>query len=160
MRAALSTVLIALGDPDAARLQCQGVIEIAQDVGDDRLLVYALCGLGDAALADGSAEEAKGTYRQALALAVDDPRFLPKWRAVCSVATLRAREGCLERAAALSTLGLDPIWAWSFWYGMGLRLVIELEHHMAPAAFAAAQERGRAMSLQETVAALLEELGE
>ena len=160
MRAALSTVLITLGDPDAARIQCQRAIEIAQDVGDDRLLVYALCGLGDAALADGSAEEAKGYYRQALALAVDDPRFLPKWRPVCSVATLRAREGSMEQATALSALGLDPIWAWSFWYGMGLRLVIELERQMPPAAFAAAQERGRTMSLQETVAELFEELKE
>jgi DNA-binding SARP family transcriptional activator/predicted ATPase len=157
MRAALSTVLIALGDPDAARLQCQRAIEIARDVEDVRLLVYALCGMGDAALAEKSVEEAKTYYRQALALAADDPRFLPRWRPVCSVAMLRAREGCLERAAALSALGLDPRWAWSFWYGMGLRLTIELERQMPPAAFAAAQERGRAMSLQETVKELLED---
>ena len=105
MRAALSTILIGLGDPDAARVQCQRVIEIAPDVGDDRPLVCALCGLGDAALAEKSVQEAKAYYRQALALAADDPRFLPAWRAVCSVAMLYAREGCLERAAALSVLG-------------------------------------------------------
>jgi DNA-binding SARP family transcriptional activator/predicted ATPase/tetratricopeptide (TPR) repeat protein len=159
MRAALGTIVTGLGETAEARTQCRRVIEIAPDLGDDLPLVYALCGLGDTVLADGSVEEAKAYYRQALTLAADDPRFLPAWRTVYSVALLRAREGCLERAAALSALGLDPMWAWSFWYGAGLRLAIELERRMAPAAFATAQERGRATSLQETAKELLEELG-
>jgi len=155
----LGTIMIGLGETAETRTQCRRVIEIAPNLGDDLPLVYALCGLGDAALADGNVKEAKAYYRRALALAVDDPRFLPAWRAVCSVAMLRAREGCLERAAALAVLGLDPAWAWSFWYGAGLRLVIKLERQMPPATFSAAQERGRAMSLHATVDELLAVLG-
>jgi tetratricopeptide (TPR) repeat protein len=159
MRAVLGAILVRLGELAEARAQCQRAHEIAQDLGDDRPLVCALCGLGDAALADGNVKEARTTYRQALMLAADDPRFLPAWRAVYSVAVLRAREGCLERAAALSVHGLDPHWAFWFWYGAGLRLVLELEHQLPPDAFAAAQERGRATSLHETVEELLAELG-
>jgi hypothetical protein len=79
---------------------------------------------------------------------------------VGSVAALRAREGCLERAVALLVPVLDPTWAWSFDYGIALRLMIELESQLPPSVCAAAKARAQSMSSHAIVLELLEELKE
>ncbi|MBN1640922.1 MAG: tetratricopeptide repeat protein [Anaerolineae bacterium] len=158
MQTYLGAVLAALGECEGARRECQTALAAAREWADDHITVCALCGLGDAALAEGDIAEARAHYSQAVALAVGDPRAQLAIRAVCSVAALLAQQGCLERAAALSVLLLDPAWAWSLEYGMALRLLIELEERLPPAAIEAAKERAHAMSLRETVTDLLAEL--
>jgi DNA-binding SARP family transcriptional activator/predicted ATPase len=156
----LGAVMIALGKPEEAHGPFRRAFEIAQRVGDGRMLAFAQCSLGDGALADGDVHQARVCYRQALALAAEEPWPMRTWRAMRSMAALRAREGRLERAVALLVLALDPTWAWSFEYGVALRLMIELESQLPPSVCAAAKERGRSMSLPATVLELLEELKE
>ena len=91
-------------------------------------------------------------------VAAEGPWPILKWRGVCCVARLCASEGRLERAVAPSVPVLDPIWAGTLEYGVGLRLMIELGSRLPPSVFAAAEDRGRSMSLRATVEELLAEL--
>jgi DNA-binding SARP family transcriptional activator/predicted ATPase len=167
----LGKVALAQGAGNEARTYFEDARVRAHDIGDDRLLAFALCGLGDAALAGQDVSGARSAYRQALEIATADPRDELGWRALPGLAMLASREGCPARAVALVALAqsalaptLSPLINITMrrldlrlWTG---RLYAELQRQLPPDAFAAAQERGQSTSLRATVEALLEELCE
>jgi tetratricopeptide (TPR) repeat protein len=144
---------------------------LAHDIGDDRLLAFAHCGLGDAAVDRQDLDRARTFYRHALERATEDPRPELAWRGVVGLARLAAREGRLEWAVSLLALAQRAVTEPPFptidtalrWMDVRLRilgLVAELERQLSSSAFAAAEERGRDMALRATVAELLGELSQ
>ena len=143
----------------------------AQRIGDDPSLVFALCGLGDAALADRDLDGARSAYRQALEIAAVDLRPRPGWWVIACLAGLAAHQGRLERAISLIATvqkaaeeplppAIDDLGFWLDLRQRAASLLTELERRLPPAAFIAAQERGRSMTLRAAVAELRAELGE
>jgi len=165
----LGAVALAQGARDEGHTYYAQAHVRAQNIGDDRLLAFALCGLGDAALAFQDLDGARSAYCRALKIAAEDPRPELGWRAVVGVAMLTAREGRPERAVSLLALAhravtepLSPSIDTALrWMDLRLRtpgLYAELQRQLPPPAFAAAEERARTMSLRATVTGLLAEL--
>jgi ATP/maltotriose-dependent transcriptional regulator MalT len=94
-------VALAQDAPDEARTHFEDARARAQHMGDDRLLTFALCGLGNAALADRDLGRARSIYRQALEIAEEDGRDELRCRAIVGLAMLERREGHLQPAMAL-----------------------------------------------------------
>jgi ATP/maltotriose-dependent transcriptional regulator MalT len=102
-------IALAQGAGDEARTIFEDARARAQHMGDDRLLTFALCGLGDAALADRDLGRARSIYRQALEIAEEDGRDELRCRAIVGLAMLERREGHLQPAMALVARA-DRIW--------------------------------------------------
>ena len=104
--------------------------------------------------------EAKDSFWQALQRGIDQPYPALHVHLLLGPVKLLAQEGWQERAVALASLALHhPEGAEETREKAGL-LLDELRAEMDPDAFEAAQERGRALDLEETTRALLIELEE
>jgi len=165
----LGAVALRQGVRDEGRAYYEQAYARAQNIGDERLLAFALCGLGDVALAFHDLAGARSAYRQALEIAAEDRRPELGWRAIVGLAHLAAQEGRPERAASLLAVAqrgvteppLPTIDTTLRWMDLRLRtpqLHAELQCQLSPAALAAAEERAQSMSPRATVVALLEEL--
>jgi len=128
---------------------------IQQAFARPRGLTYAMCGLDDFSAA-----------RKHLAQALEKAAFYkaPGWQVqmLPAAALIAASEDQLERTAELLALGYHHPAAATGWqdqFPLITRLRAELDHTLGPAAFQAAWERGKALDLEETITALLEEPG-
>jgi hypothetical protein len=165
----LGYVALAQGLTDGGHARYEQARARAQDIGDDRLLTYALCGLGDAALACHDLAAGRSRYCRALKIAAKDPRAELAWRVVVGLAHLAAHEAQLERSAWLLALvqrsvteppapTIDTALRWMDLRLWTPKLHADLRRRLSPAALVAAEKRARTTSLRATVTELLAEL--
>ncbi|HUT17866.1 MAG TPA: tetratricopeptide repeat protein, partial [Anaerolineae bacterium] len=125
---------------------------------------YALCGLGDVALAGGEPRKAAEFYRRAVQGAIEVGGFSGVERIALSMAKLSAQSGERARAAELLAFAYHIVarYAAYSWNEVGLaggrELEQALQEHLPPGVYAAAQERGRARDVEETLRELLAEV--
>ncbi|MBN1937529.1 MAG: hypothetical protein JW934_22920 [Anaerolineae bacterium] len=114
--------------------------------------------LGDMALARGSTGEARDRYRQAVRRGIDQPYPDLHLHLLLGPARLLAREGQREQAVALAALAQHHPESIQETRDKAGLLLDALRAEMDANVFDAAQERGRARDLDQTVRELLEEL--
>ena len=115
--------------------------------------------LGDIALAKGDRDEARRSYRQALQRAVDQPDPALNLHLLLGPVKLLDQEGQEERATELAALARYHPASVEETQGKAGLLLDALRAELAPDLFAAAEERGRERDLDETLSALLVDLG-
>jgi tetratricopeptide (TPR) repeat protein len=150
------------GDHEEARAHYRTLLRESTAAGDPVSTQYALCGLGDVALTAGHTEEAVGHYRRALQSAIEEGELEGAERILLSMAKLSAKRGEQERAAELLAVAYHIV-SPNGWERVGpcggREFELELRAHLSPDIYAAAQARGRARDVRETLAALLSDLG-
>jgi tetratricopeptide (TPR) repeat protein len=158
----LGRVTMALGEFEQARAHLQQSIVVSVEIDSPSTTAWHLALLGHVATAMRDRQEAKQHYRRALQITVDgqvpgvDLDVLTGW------ATLLAQGGNKAQALEFVALALHhpPVsvaW-WTDVENREKRLVAQLQAELPPDVFAAAQERGRARDLDQTVKELLVEL--
>ena len=166
----LGDVAIALHDYGQARIHHRCAMSVYEDMGvywrEEHAVLGASWGipvslhtLGDIALAERNGDEARRTYRQALQRAVDQPYPALHLHLLLGPAKLLAREGKTERAVELAALARYHPASIEETQGKAGLLLDALRAELTPDVFAAAEERGHARNLEETMRALLVELG-
>jgi len=156
----LGMLALTVGDHRAAEASFQEYLETAQAWGDPVSARYALCGLGDLALARGEASKASCIRRRALQGAIEEGGLAAE-RILFSFAQLSAQEGRHVRAAELLALVyaiVSPSLRCTVMVCGGGDLERALRSALSPEVYAAAQERGRARDVEETLRELLAEL--
>jgi predicted ATPase/DNA-binding SARP family transcriptional activator len=154
------------GDCAEARAYYQEDLEKARAWGDPVETRHALCGLGDVALATGAPREAAEFYRRALQAAIEIGGFSGVQRIALSMAKRSAQSGERARAAELLAFAYHVVETYAIysWAEVGLaggrELEQELQEALPPDAYAAAQERGWARDMEETLRELLAEMEE
>jgi hypothetical protein len=116
--------------------------------------------LGYLALKQGALYTARQHWRTAIDMAwrvQDRAHLLVTLDALIGLANLMAQVGNAERAVELLTLVRSAAWIERRTETQAEQLLAELEGHLSPASFVAAQARGRALGLGATVAAVLAE---
>jgi tetratricopeptide (TPR) repeat protein len=131
-------------------------LDKAQAWGNPFQARHALCGLGDVALAAGERGKATDLFQRALQEAIEIGDYGAE-RTVLSMAKLLAGKGARARAAELLAFALHAGWVLG-WLPGGAALEQRLRAHVPPDEYAAAQERGRARDMGQTLRELLEEL--
>jgi DNA-binding SARP family transcriptional activator/predicted ATPase len=160
----LGDVALTASAPQEAQAYYQALLDESQAGGLPIETRYALCGLGDVALAKGKAHEAARLYRRAIQGAMEDWKFDGRERTMLSLAKWSAQRGERARAAELLALAYHIVathapWCWSeVGLAGGRELEQALQEALSPEAYAAAQERGRARDMKETLRELLAEL--
>jgi DNA-binding SARP family transcriptional activator/predicted ATPase len=157
-------VALTAGDYGEARAHYLEDLDKAQLWGSRTETQYALCGLGDIAMATGAPHKAAELYRRAVQEAIEGWGFSGTERIMLSAAKLSAQRGQRARAAELLALAyhIVAMYAPYSWEQVGLAGGRELEgvlqEALSPEVYAAAQERGRARDMKETLRELLAEL--
>jgi tetratricopeptide (TPR) repeat protein len=161
----LGAVALALGEVDVAKARYWEAHDHCERIGYGLGILRALAGLGNAALIAGDHVAALRYYRQALGTALEfqsDP-FVHGAACRLDVVTgwavvLAGTDG--ERAAELVALARHHLSSTEETRDKAQKRLEELQGQLAPAAYAAAVERGRARDLEATVRELLGDLGE
>jgi predicted ATPase len=157
----LGDLSLTTGDYRQAQATYEAYWEESRARGNPLEARYALCGLGDVALATGEVDKAVGLFRRALQNAIEVEGFPGVERIMLSMAKLAARRGERARAAELLALAYHIVAPYS-WERVGFAGGRELERalrgHLSPDAYAAAQERGQARNVSETLRELLAEV--
>jgi predicted ATPase/DNA-binding SARP family transcriptional activator len=159
----LGDVALALGEQEAARVHYWEALARSRDMHDDFTILEAHERLGRLALALHDPETAAGHYRQALEIAVEphfdmwlrEDVFSPDLVAGMAALLAPADE---KKAVELAALSRYHPSSREETRDRAQRLLDHLQAGLAPAAFAAAQARGRARDLEATVRELLAEL--
>jgi tetratricopeptide (TPR) repeat protein len=165
----LGDAALAMGDYEEAREHHQQALACYRELGvywrEERLFAGASCGvpvslqtLGDIALAAGNDHEATRYYRHALEMARDNSYVELRLHVLLGPIKWLARKENLGGAVELAALILHHSASVEETQSRTQELLTELQRQLEPAAFAAAQERGRARDLDETVEELLLEL--
>jgi tetratricopeptide (TPR) repeat protein len=160
---------LAMGEYDLARAHHQRALALYREMavywmeaasGQHYGWAYSLDRLGDIAMAQGSVEQARESYRQALEVARDHPHVPLHLDVLVSQATLRAGEGRGEGAVELAALALHHPASHVEVTRRAQRLLDQLEAELPPDVFAQALEHGRARELEATVEELLDLLND
>jgi hypothetical protein len=160
----LGSLTLITDDHQAAQSCLLEGLEKAETWGNPREARYALCGLGDVALATGAPCEAAEFYRRAAQAAIEVGGVSGVDRIMLSMAKLSAQRGELARAAELLALAYHIVatYAAYSWSDVGLaggrELERALQEQLSSEVYAAAQERGRARDVEGTLRELLAEL--
>ena len=143
-----------------ARTFYRKVIVIVRGVGQRDALSAHLVGLAAAYLGLGEQRQAQECIREALPLAAGARAVIVRVYALLGVALLRADQGEGEQAVELHALGSRYPEAASgrFFPDVFGAKIAAVAASLPPEVVAAAQERGRARDLGETIAELLAEL--
>jgi tetratricopeptide (TPR) repeat protein len=166
----LGDVALAAGDYEEAREHHRGALAAYQDVGVywvEEAVAWGGCWgvavslqtLGDIALAMGDDREARQRYRRALEMAIDDPHLELRLHVMLGSARWLAREGKVERAVELAALARHHPASVEETKEKAGALLDELRTGLPPDAYAAAEERGRTLDLEDALADLSAELG-
>lgn len=120
-------------------------------------MVFCLNTLGDVACAlmGGTCPEGRSYYRQGLQVALQAQIIPAALRILASVAALEAREGQVERAAALGAFVLQHPSTIKDTRDRLERLLSGFESHLPASVLAAAQARGQARKLEDWIAEIL-----
>jgi len=158
----LGDVALALGECEVARARYWQLHDQCTRIGNDLGIVRALVGLGNVALAEGDRGTALRIYRPALELALQlqaDPFATGAELCLDVVAGWAALPAGTdgERAVELAALSRHHPSSAEETREKAQRLLDRLQGELAPAAFAAAVERGRTRDLKATVKELLAE---
>ncbi|HEX6383833.1 MAG TPA: hypothetical protein VF177_04110, partial [Anaerolineae bacterium] len=147
---------LALARFDEARRHLQESVRVFDTINRPNELSWAEAGLGYVALYIGESAVAQKHLAEALRLCLFEPGLL----ALPAVALLLAKAGQAERAVELYALAAyHPLVANSRWfYDVAGRELDDLAASLPPEVAEAARERGRALDLWQTAAALLAEL--
>jgi predicted ATPase len=152
----LGDVALALDEYEKAGERYREALAQFRQIRQDLGILRALDGLGNVALAVGDSATASRRYRQALEVAVEN-RFVPPSLGVALsldvVSGIAALLACTdgERAVELAALSQHHPSSTEETRGRAQRLLDSLQTKLSPAAFAAAQERGRARDLAATM---------
>jgi len=159
-----ANVALTAGDHAEARAYYLEDLDKAQLWGSPTETQYALCGLGDVALATGAPRKAAEFYRLAVQEAIGGWVFSGTERIMLSMAKLSAQKRELTRAAELLALAYHIVHTYAAYswgevgFAGGRELERVLQQTLSPEAHAAAQERGKARNMKETLRELLVEL--
>jgi len=157
----LGDLALTAGTYQEARAHYQAYLEESQARGHPIETRYALCGLGDVALATGAPRRAASLYWRAAQEAIEGWVFSGIERIMLSVAKLSAHSGEPVRAAELLALAYQIVATHApyHWETVGLaggrELEQQLQSQLTPEVYAAAQQRGRARDMAETLHELL-----
>jgi tetratricopeptide (TPR) repeat protein len=157
----LGDVALALGEHEAARAHYQEALARRRHMHDDFAIPLAYDKLGHLALALHDPETAAGYYHQALEIAVESHSEAVSSEVVRLWLELVAGMAGLlvpadeEKAVELAALSRHHPLSWEQTRDRAHKLLDELRAGLAPAVFAAAEERGRSRDLEATVRELL-----
>jgi predicted ATPase len=160
----LGDLALTAGAYQEARAHYQAYLDESQARGLPIETRYALCGLGDVVLATEAPRKAAELYRRAVQEAIEGWVFSGIERIMLSMAKRSAQGKEFARAAELLALAYHILATYApyHWETVGLaggkELERELQAHLTPEVLAAAQERGRARDMGETLHELLAEL--
>jgi predicted ATPase/transcriptional regulator with XRE-family HTH domain len=157
----LGTAVLAQGRLSEAAGLLAEALAIAEECGDSHGIALARTRLGYLKLRQDATESARRHWRTAVDLAwrvQDHPHLLVTLDALMGLATLLAEAGDAERAIEILTLVQRLACIDRFTETRAEQLLADLKGQLSPARFAAAQARGRALSLDATVAAVLAEV--
>ncbi len=135
---------------EAERLQRQG-LAIFRQIEDRQSVAESLGHLGFTLFAQERLQEAEQAFREAMETALASQAPPEALRALVGIAMILARAGSKETAAAAAAHVIGHPANYPGNHDRAMRLLADLATQMSPEALAAAQERGRTLSLDEIV---------
>jgi tetratricopeptide (TPR) repeat protein len=157
----LGSLALITGDSQVAQSRYLEGLEKAEAWGNPFEARYALCGLGEVALAAGEPSKADGFFRRGLQGAIEDGG-LGAARIVLSMARWSVQRGDPARAVELLAFAyhcVEPTSEGELRL-FGRDLEGKLQGALPPDVYAAAEERGKARDMEETLRELLAEVEE
>jgi tetratricopeptide (TPR) repeat protein len=151
----LGGVIAALGEKQEAERLYQESLTIRREIGDRRGIIFSLAYLGDLSCDIGDCQEARHYYHEALWIAMDIRALTLALSVLVRFARLLASEGEPERAWELLVLILRHPAANRETKDDAHQVRALLDAQLSRDAIQAAQERGRARTLEVTVEELL-----
>jgi predicted ATPase/DNA-binding CsgD family transcriptional regulator len=154
----LSSTAIELGEYQEAKRLGLESLAIGKEIGIYYVVNHTLIVLGNATCALGEYPESRRYFCEALKMAREAWFYTPYL--LVGIASLLAELGQKERALSLLALVLHHSAHFGMGKHIGTRLRARLEADLPPETFTTASERARALDLDATVNALLEEFSQ